>query len=106
MSPAAWGFLGAVIGPVLVFVTWLASRRQAKQTATADLLTATVNASLSTTDTMRLLLKPLEAEIAELRRQVTQLRFHIQLLEGQIREMGADPVDPPIVEEEDGEPWV
>ena len=92
MSPATWGFLGAVAGPLLVFITWLASRRQAASAAQADLVTATVNASLSTTETMRLLLKPLEDEIAELRTQVTQLRFHIQLLENQVREMGGKPI--------------
>lgn len=92
MSPAAWGFLGAVAGPTLVFVTWLASRRQAKATATAEMMSATVSASLSTTETMRKLLKPLEEEISELRSQVTQLRVHIQLLEDQVKAMGAQPV--------------
>lgn len=94
LSVEAWGFMGAAAGPVLVFVTWVLSRRQARQAATAELMTATVNASLSTTETMRMLLQPLEQEIAELRRQIAVLRLHVQLLEDQVRELGDEPIDP------------
>lgn len=95
LSQAAWTALGAIFGPALVFITWLASRKSVTKTADTELMTAAVNASLSTTETMRLLLGPLEEEIAELRREVVLLRVHVTSLEGQIRELGHDPAPPP-----------
>lgn len=94
MSPAAWGFLGAVAGPALLFVTWAASRRQQKASVAAEAMAATTTAALATTETMRLLIAPLEREISALRGEVRQLRFHITVLEGQIRDMGAEPRPP------------
>lgn len=113
MSPAAWGVIGAVIGPLLVFVTFLASRHQEGQKTEADIMQATVASALSTTETMRLLLQPLEEEISTLRREASEaqvararenaemrqeiklLRQHITALEGHIRTLGGTPPEPP-----------
>lgn len=97
MSPAAWGALAAVVGPTLVFVTWLASRRQERDNASSSVMSRTIEGALSTTQTMRLLLVPLEHEITELRNEIALLRIHVTSLEAQVRELGHDPIPPPDV---------
>lgn len=95
MSPAAWGAIGAAIGPFLLFVTWIASKRNADAAAAQAAAAGVVTSALSTTETMRLLLVPLEDEISELRKEIIVLRTHVTALESQIREMGGKPIDPP-----------
>ena len=92
MSTSAWAVIGAAIGPILVTLTWVFSRREAKQTSDSTVMQRTVEGALSTTETMRLLLEPLEHEIAELRNEVQTLRIHVQALETQVHELGEDPV--------------
>lgn len=58
-------------------------------------MSATVQSALATTETMRLLLQPLESEISELRAEIVLLRAHVTALEGQIRDMDVDPIPPP-----------
>lgn len=95
MSPAAWAALGAAVGPVLLFITYLASRKQQEAAASYQAAAGVVSSALSTTETMRLLLQPLEEEISDLRKEIIVLRTHVTSLETQIREMGGKPVDPP-----------
>lgn len=95
MSPAAWGALGAAIGPLLLFITYIASKRTNDATAAQAAAAGVVTSALSTTETMRLLLVPLEQEISELRTEIVVLRTHITSLEAQIREMGGHPIEPP-----------
>ena len=91
ISQGGWTAIGAAVGPLLVFITWVASRKGVMQAQEADMLTRVTNASISTTETMRLLLEPLEREIAELRGEIHVLRTHITSLEGQIKDLGHEP---------------
>lgn len=95
MSPAAWGALGAAIGPLLVFLVWVLSRREAAKGADFNAMASAVKASLDTTKTMQTLLAPLEAEISQLRIEVVLLRTHVNALERQIKALGHDPIPPP-----------
>lgn len=92
MGPAGWAALSAIVGPSLLFVTYLASRPSLRRQADTDRMSATVTSALSTTEIMQGLLAPMEAEIRELRTEVKTLREHIQTLEGQIKALGVDPV--------------
>lgn len=95
MSPAAWAFLGAVVGPTLVFVTWLLSRPQSTRASNNDIMAKVLEGALSTTESMRMLIAPLEDEIHQLRVEVASLRMHVTALEVQVRQLGGVPLPPP-----------
>jgi hypothetical protein len=82
------------LGPLLLFATYLLSRGGKTQAVLVDTMSAQVQSALSTTDTMRLLLEPLEKEMAEMREEMTLLKQHIVVLETLLREQGTEP--PPL----------
>lgn len=97
MTPQIWAGIGAILGPTLLFVTYLLSRRQTGRTFMFDLMTAQINSALATTETMRTLLAPLEAEMADLREEIVILRTHITVLEAKIVELGHQPPEFPYI---------
>lgn len=95
MSDAAWMAITATVGPILLFITYLLSRRQTGETTIADIMSTQVTNALSTTETMKGLLAPLEAEIATMRKEIILLREHINVLEKQIIALGHIPPELP-----------
>jgi polyhydroxyalkanoate synthesis regulator phasin len=95
MTPAMWAAIAALLGPILLFITYLMSRKQTSRTFMSDLMTAQINSALSTTETMRTLLEPLESEISDLRQEIVILRNHITVLEAKIVELGHQPPEFP-----------
>jgi hypothetical protein len=95
MSTGNWMALTVTVGPILIFITYLLSRRQQGETTLSSIMSAQVSNALSTTETMKGLLAPLEAEIASMRDEIVILRKHITVLEDKIIELGEKPPDPP-----------
>lgn len=102
MSTEAWVALSAVVGPVLVFITWIFSRRESAKGADFAAMASAVQASLDTTAVMKGLLGPLESEIKELRVELAQqtikitlLQTHVVALEAQIKALGHEPLPRP-----------
>lgn len=93
MTPNAWATIGAVVGPLLLFLTYVLSRQQAGKTFMADIMSTQVNSALATTETMKMLLEPLEAEISDMRDEIVSLREHITMLEDQIKTLGHKPIE-------------
>jgi hypothetical protein len=95
MNNGNWMALTVLVGPILIFVTYLLSRRQQGQTTLSQIMSAQVSSALSTTETMKGLLAPLETEIASMRDEIIVLRKHITVLENKIVELGENPPDFP-----------
>ena len=91
MSNGNWMALTATLGPILIFITYLLSRRQQGEATLSGIMTAQVSNALATTETMKGLLVPLEAEIATMRKEIITLREHITVLEQQIISLGDIP---------------
>lgn len=115
MTTSQIAALGGIIGPVVMFLTWMLARPQKSFESSSSVLGQALEGALATTETMRKLLEPLEAEIQQLRdeariaadlsrheaehlrHEVTLLRAHITALELRLKEMGAEPPPPPEV---------
>jgi hypothetical protein len=95
MSTGNWMALTVTVGPILIFITYLLSRRQQGETTLSSIMSAQVSNALSTTETMKGLLAPLESEIASMRDEIIVLRKHITVLEQQIIDLGQKPPDLP-----------
>ena len=91
-----WGAVGALAAPLMVAVTWMLSRRERRVTTETNSMSATAEAAASTVVTMQSLMAPMEQEIRALRLEIAVLRTHVTLLERQIKELGDDPIPPPI----------
>jgi hypothetical protein len=95
MNNGTWMALTVTVGPILIFITYLLSRRQQSEISLSTILSTQVSNALSTTETMKGLLAPLEAEIASMRDEIVILRKHITVLEKQIVELGEKPPELP-----------
>jgi phage shock protein A len=93
MSTGSWMALTVIVGPVLIFITYLLSRRQQTENTLATIMSTQVASALSTTETMKGLLSPLETEISNMREEIITLRKHINVLEKQILELGHQPYE-------------
>ena len=91
MNTGTWMALTVTVGPILIFITYLLSRRQQTDNALTTIMTSQVSNALATTETMKGLLVPLEQEISNMREEIITLRKHITVLEAQIVELGHNP---------------
>jgi hypothetical protein len=95
MSAGNWMALTVTVGPILIFITYLLSRRQQGESTLATIMSTQVSNALSTTETMKGLLAPLEAEVSSMREEIIVLRKHITVLEQQIIDLGQNPPELP-----------
>lgn len=95
MNPSIFALIGTIVGPSLLFASYLLSRKHTNRSFMSDLMKSQIDSALATTETMRSLLEPLEKEISDLRKEVVTLRQHIAILEEKIIELGHQPPDPP-----------